>query len=68
MTSRLCPVEGCSHLVHDPKYLMCRAHWGRVPPALQKTVWMLWNNGKIRDGYREAAANAIEQAAVRTLF
>ena len=45
--------------------LMCNGHWHLVPKPLQKTIVHLWNNGRVRDGYREARESAIQQAQSR---
>lgn len=60
-----CHARGCS--THcPPKHLMCKRHWGMVPPELQQAVWGTYQPGQERGGYRptkawhEAADAAIE--------
>ncbi len=40
---QLCPARGCNETVDR---LMCRAHWGLVPRALQARVWKAWDSGR----------------------
>lgn len=56
----LCSIPSCRRSC-GPRYLMCREHWSLVPLPLQRTIWRLWNEGKIREGYAEARDSAIEQ-------
>lgn len=38
-----CPGCGCTETVDR---LMCRAHWGLVPRALQARAWAAWDSGR----------------------
>lgn len=61
----ICWVSGCREKpkgAHDsPQQVTCTAHWFMIPPALRDTLTLLWNNGRPRDGWPEAVANAVAQ-------
>lgn len=62
-----CHAIGCERNV-PPKLLMCRAHWRKVPAALQRAVWATYRRGQEDDkrpsrAYIEAANAAIASVA-----
>lgn len=64
MPEHVCRVNGCG-LPIERKYLMCGRHWSFVSCPLQRTIWRLWNDGYMREGYAEACRSAIEQVEAR---
>lgn len=44
MSIHQCPVAACTVAV-DAAYLMCRAHWQRVPKPLRDAVWATYADG-----------------------
>jgi hypothetical protein len=64
MKKHLCHAADCKTEV-APKFLMCAAHWRRVPRNLQLNVYRHYRAGQEQDKsptreYLKAAQNAIE--------
>jgi hypothetical protein len=59
-----CPVAGCPKMLPN-RFLMCGAHWGKVPADVQAEVYSAWRSGAGggSERHREACAKAIRAAA-----
>jgi hypothetical protein len=62
-----CHARGCEKRV-KPEFLMCSAHWRRVPSKIQASVWVHYRNGQCDDmrpsrEWYEAASAAIGAVA-----
>lgn len=61
-----CPVKGCEEQVNG-KYLMCRAHWARVPAPIQAAVMAAYQaykgNRELRPSYMGAAGLAVRSVS-----
>lgn len=57
-----CAVTGCTRQ-HARHLMMCLHHWRRVPPAIRKAVYQLYNYGVLRPGYYEVRQQALDAAA-----
>lgn len=64
-----CTAPDCERPIQD-RFLMCPAHWKRVPPDLQKRVYRTWLR-LTRDPYpndaKEAEYEAARAAAIASL-
>jgi hypothetical protein len=63
MSPKACPILGCGRPLTG--LLMCRAHWIMVPAPLQKTIFLLWHNGKSFAGFEEACDSAVQQVSAK---
>lgn len=61
--NRRCAIPACA--VPSAQRMMCFDHWSRVPLPLQKTLLFLFNQGRLRDGFEDALANAVAQVEHR---
>jgi len=65
MSSRVCPIKGCSVLIQN-KMLLCQHHWGMCPKRLRDNVWATYNNNQenrpelVTTQYLDAAKTAIK--------
>jgi len=67
--SHYCHVPGCEVEI-QPRYLMCLAHWRRVPFRLKQVVWKHYQYGQEATKsptieYLNAAKAAIQAVAAR---
>ncbi len=64
-TLRPCPWPGCGKPIR-PAYLMCRAHWYRLPAAIRTAVLAAYRPGQTAltatPAYWAARADALEYA------
>lgn len=65
MATHKCFAVGCDRDVDD-RYLMCGAHWRRVPKKTQGIIWETVGTGQ--PAYKEAVTDAIFAVAAKEGF
>lgn len=56
----LCAAEQCQIVISE-QFLMCPAHWRRVPKPLQRRIYREWRNGRPTTDYTRTVREAVEK-------